>query len=320
MVAGLASGAARGDGSGSPMLAVLTVSELWPILADALPVIVSLIIIEGLLSVDNALAIAAMASHLPGKQKQLALKVGILGAYLFRGLALLLASYIIANPWLKLAGAAYLIHLMAHHFAARHPAMDEDPSFGKALKKGFWATVVSIELMDLSLGVDNVVAAVALSDKMWVVCTGVFIGILALRFVAGRCIKLIERFPVLEHTAFLLIGYVGLLLVVEIAAHVDIPTWVKFAGIASIIAVSIWYAKKPGVQAALRPLFRATHLPLRWYDLALGAVFAVILAPFRLLRKSSDTPDPTEEVEHALEILEQADRSEHAGESTANRG
>jgi len=34
-------------------------------LIDAIPIIISLIIIEGLLSVDNALAIAAMANHLP---------------------------------------------------------------------------------------------------------------------------------------------------------------------------------------------------------------------------------------------------------------
>jgi predicted tellurium resistance membrane protein TerC len=60
--------------------------------------------------------------------------------------------------------------------------------------------------MDLSLSVDNVVVAVAMSPKLWVVCTGVFIGILALRLVAGYCIQLIERYPILEHTAFVLIG------------------------------------------------------------------------------------------------------------------
>ncbi len=40
-------------------------------------------------------------SHLPGKQKYWALRVGIIGAYVFRGLALLLAQFIIENPWLK---------------------------------------------------------------------------------------------------------------------------------------------------------------------------------------------------------------------------
>ncbi|MEI6536006.1 MAG: hypothetical protein WCN98_11735, partial [Verrucomicrobiaceae bacterium] len=180
---------------------------------EAIPVIISLIIIEGLLSVDNALAIAAMARHLPGRQKYIALKYGIVGAYLFRGLCLWGAAWIIANPWLKIIGAAYLIHLMAAHFSGQENEDGDDDDDGGGKQRGFWMTVLAIEFMDLSLSVDNVVAAVAISPKLWVVCTGVFIGILALRFLAGLCIKLIEKFPVLEDTAFLLIGYVGCILI-----------------------------------------------------------------------------------------------------------
>jgi len=296
------------------MLAEISAPELWSQFIEALPVIISLVIIEGLLSVDNALAIAAMASHLPGKQKYWALKVGIIGAYVFRGLALLLASFIIENEWVKALGAAYLIHLMAHHFASKHePEVDESGQLvGKAAGRGFWMTVASIELMDLSLGVDNVVAAVALSDKMWVVCTGVFIGILALRFVAGKCIKLIEKFPVLEHTAFLLIGFVGLLLVAELTYHVDIHTTEKFIGIVAIIALTIWYSKSAAVQAFFRPINAVLMWPVRIYDLVLGAVFAILLFPLRLFRKKSHLPDPAEEVEHALEIIHEAEREEAA--------
>lgn len=181
--------------------------------AEAVPIIISLILIEGLLSVDNALAIAAMANHLPEKQKYLALRLGILGAYVFRGVALALASFIIENPWLKIIGAAYLIYLMCRHFTGRDHG---DGPGSVSPDRGFWGTIVAIEIMDLSLSVDNVVAAVALSPKLWVVCTGVFIGILALRFVAGACIKLLEKYPVFEHTAFLLIGYVGFILVAEL--------------------------------------------------------------------------------------------------------
>lgn len=296
------------------MLAEISAPDLWSQFIEALPVIISLVIIEGLLSVDNALAIAAMASHLPGKQKYWALKVGIIGAYVFRGLALLLASFIIENEWVKALGAAYLIHLMAHHFASRHEAeVDESGQMvGKAAGRGFWMTVASIELMDLSLGVDNVVAAVALSDKMWVVCTGVFIGILALRFVAGHCIKLIEKFPVLEHTAFLLIGFVGMLLVAELTFHVDIHTTEKFIGIVAIIALTIWYSKSPAVQAFFKPINAALMWPVRIYDKVLGAVFTVLLFPLRIFRKKSHLPNPSEEVEHALEIIHESERDEAA--------
>jgi hypothetical protein len=95
---------------------------------------------------------------------------------------------------------------------------------------------------------------------------------------------------------------------------------VKFAGIASIIALSIWYSQKPAVQALFKPVFRALHGPLRAYDLVLGGLFWVLFAPFRWLRKSSATPDPTEEVEHALEIIEEAERHEHLSESTVKPG
>lgn len=271
-----------------------------PEVVSAIPVIVSLIIIEGLLSVDNALAIAAMASHLPGKQKLLALRWGIIGAYAFRGVAIAFAAFIVNNPWLKIVGAAYLIHLMASFFAEKARAAKdaeeggdgEDSSIAASMAgKGFWATVVSIELMDLSLSVDNVVAAVAMSPKLWVVCTGVFIGILALRFVAGICIKLIERFPILECTAFLLIGYVGLILVVELCAHtvfglahpVEITALQKFIGIIVILTLSIWYSESKVVSALMSPILKIGRLPFLAYAFVSSFVFGVLFFPFKFI-------------------------------------
>lgn len=272
-----------------------------PEIIAAIPIIFSLIIIEGLLSVDNALAIAAMASHLPGKQKFLALRWGIIGAYAFRGLALAFAAFIIDNPWLKIVGAAYLIHLMASFFAERARSAKEAEETGaddeagtiaaRMAGKGFWATVLSIELMDLSLSVDNVVAAVAMSPKMWVVCTGVFIGILALRFVAGFCIKLIERFPILECTAFLLIGYVGFILVIELCAQnvfglahpVHITALQKFIGIMVILALSIWYSESKAMRTVVSPLLKIGRLPFLAYAFISNFVFGMVFFPFKFI-------------------------------------
>lgn len=211
---------------------------------SAVPIIVSLIIIEGLLSVDNALAIATMASGLPGDQKKKALRYGIVGAYVMRGLCLLFASWIVANPWIKAIGAGYLIYLMIHQLWSKEK--ESDPIL--KIPQGFWLTVVNIELMDLSLSLDNVVAAVALDRRLWVVWTGVFIGILALRFVAGFCIKIVETHPVLKTTAFLLVGYVGVLLLSELALDylntgLHIPSYIKFAGIFLITISSLIYEK-----------------------------------------------------------------------------
>lgn len=264
-----------------------------PELVEAIPIIISLIVIEGLLSVDNALAIAAMANHLPGKQKYQALKWGIFGAYLFRGVCLAFAAWIIENPWLKICGAAYLVYLMSEHFTGGGDE-DNDGKADSPNQRGFWATIIAIEVMDLSLSVDNVVAAVAMSPKLWVVCLGVFIGILALRFVAGACIKLIEKFPILEDTAFLLIGYVGFILCYELLSDpnsgfqllpgpVHVTAGQKFIGIIIIIAVSIFYSKSEVIQNALKPLFKLSYGPMKLVATLVGLVLKIILLPFKVI-------------------------------------
>lgn len=264
---------------------------------EAIPIILSLILIEGLLSVDNALAIAAMANHLPEHQKRKALRWGIIGAYGFRGLAMAGAAFIIANPWLKIIGAAYLIYLMCSHFteAAENEgeAAHADPA--KLASKGFWATVASIELMDLSLSVDNVVAAVAMSPKLWVVCLGVFIGILALRFVAGYCLKLLEKYPILEHTAFLLIGYVGCILVVEIASQlmgspIHVNALQKFIGIVLITVATMVYSRMPGLQRGATPLLVAARWPMIAVSTVVGGVLTVVCWPFKAAWQAMRSP------------------------------
>lgn len=263
-------------------------------LIEALPIIVSLIIIEGLLSVDNALAIAAMANHLPERQKYLALKFGIIGAYFFRGLCLAFAAWIIENPWLKICGAAYLVYLMCDHFRGSEDSKSADIS--KIAQRGFFGTIAAIEIMDLSLSVDNVVAAVAMSPKLWVVCTGVFIGILALRFVAGACIRLIEKFPILEHTAFILVGYVGFILVYELLSDphsglqilpgpVHVTTWQKFIGILLIIGISISYMRSPLVRHALRPPLRLLRMPMNALAGFVSMILMILFFPFRSLAR-----------------------------------
>ena len=198
-----------------PAFLLADLSSLWTV--ESMLVILSLILIEGLLSVDNALAIAAMASHLDEKKRKLAMNIGYAGAYGFRILALFIASYIVNNHWLMILGSAYLIWLMCNHFAEQKEAgFDEGPDV-HSTTHSFGKTIAMIAFLDLSLSFDNVVAAVGLAGKnITLVYVGVTIGIITLRLVAGYCIKLLERHPWLEHTAFLLVGFVGLLLCAEL--------------------------------------------------------------------------------------------------------
>ncbi|MDE1171195.1 MAG: hypothetical protein PW734_08325 [Verrucomicrobium sp.] len=220
---------------------------------EALPAIGSLVVIEGLLSVDNALAVAALAKRLPVAQRKHALTLGMGGAYLFRFVALLLASWVIRNEWVKLLGAAYLVYLMCVELGRA----GKDGAEGAHVAARFWPTFFAIQWIDLTLSLDNVVAAVALSPKLWVVCTGVLLGMVALRFLAGFFIRLLDRFPILGPTAFLLVGFVGLLLIYETTCHVEVGAVAKGGALAAIVALAVAYEGVGWMRRLLGPLVRA---------------------------------------------------------------
>ena len=104
-----------------------------------------LVALEGLLSADNAMVLAVLVLGLPKSQQRQALRYGILGAFVFRGLATLLAVYLIQLGWVKLAGAAYLLYLSIHHFVqaggeeARRTPPKATAMFGLS---AFWTTVM----------------------------------------------------------------------------------------------------------------------------------------------------------------------------------
>ncbi len=261
-------------------------------------VVLSLVLIEGLLSVDNALGIAAMAAHLPKHQQKPALRWGLIGAYTFRGIALVLVAWLMHNPWVKWFGAIYLVYLACEHLQLRVQAAGNDDGVRSAARtagKSFIATIASIELMDLSLSLDNVVAAVSMVNNeqripevlhIWVVCLGVFIGIAALRLVAGWCIGIIERHPILGYTAFLLVGFVGLAFCVEMGLACFDIEWhmgviLKFCCIIGIVALSLFYEYFGGLRRVLHPSVYIFRLLCTGF----ARVVESIVMPWRLFRK-----------------------------------
>ena len=192
-------------------------------LKTAIFIIANLFLLESLLSIDNAAVLAIMVMDLPAHQRSKALRYGIVGAYVFRGLCLVFSSLLIRILWLKVIGGLYLIRLTYLFFKAkRSEGKDDDPIdktshivYKMTLGRlgPLWATVVMVEIMDLAFSIDNVFAAVAFSNKIFLVCLGVFIGIFAMRFAAQIFVTLLEKFPFLENTAFIVIGLLGLKLI-----------------------------------------------------------------------------------------------------------
>jgi len=214
-----------------------------------------LVIIEGLLSADNALVLAILVLGLPKHQQRKALRYGIIGAFAFRILAVLLAVHLLTIGWVKLVGAGYLLYLSISHFfggggegESRTTIKQARPALGLS---AFWATVVKVELTDVVFAVDSILVAVAMSPKTWVVISGGILGIVAMRLVIGQLLRLVRRYPALVDAAFIIIAWVAVKLIVEYlngAGYVTwhINKWLSFGLIVVIFGVAYLYARKKG--------------------------------------------------------------------------
>ncbi len=170
-------------------------------------VIGSLIVLEGLLSADNALVLAIMVKHLPKAEQKRALFYGILGAYLFRFVAIGLGTYLITIWWIKAAGALYLLWMSLQFFLKKKK--DEEEDVVPEAPHGFWRTVLAVEMMDIAFSIDSVLAAFGVSDQIWVLYLGGILGVMMMRGVAQVFLTLIDHYPGLETTAYIMIGIIG---------------------------------------------------------------------------------------------------------------
>jgi YkoY family integral membrane protein len=184
-----------------------------PIQPSDLFIVATLVVLEGLLSADNALVLALLVRHLPENQQKKALLYGLIGAFTLRGIGIFLAKFIM-NLWPVCAiGSVYLLGLAIRHFVTSHKNESEEDAANLGKKKaGFWHTVILVELTDIVFAVDSILVAVALvnnPNKIWIVYTGGFLGIVLLRLAASFFIRLIKKYPTLDHMAYGLVGWAG---------------------------------------------------------------------------------------------------------------
>jgi YkoY family integral membrane protein len=227
-----------------------------------------LIVLEGALSIDNALVLGLLAKRLPDSLQHKALTYGLVGAFIFRLIAIAGATWLLEWRFVKLLGGGYLVYVAIKHlfFGGRpeheHAATDRrgtpiavddrtgkplsDDELGEAMFRqthgagveyayarsthtmAFWKTVGAIELTDVAFAIDSILAAVALvgeapkgtppgtlHPKLWVVVTGGMLGVILMRFAAVAFIRLLEKFPRFNTSAYLLVIVIGLKLIAD---------------------------------------------------------------------------------------------------------
>ncbi len=190
-----------------------------------------LVVLEGVLSIDNALVLGLLAKRLDREKQSKALTYGLIGAFVFRLIAIALAQYLLRWRIVKVLGGGYLLWVSLKHFFLRREVEDEAADLAKPLRtttRDFWSVVLAIELTDMAFAVDSILAAIALvgpqpegteigslHPKLWVVITGGMIGVALMRVAAVLFIRLLEKFPRFETAAYLLVMVIGAKLLLD---------------------------------------------------------------------------------------------------------
>ena len=209
-------------------------------------IVLTLLLLEAVLSFDNAAILAALVRKLPREQRRKALLYGLVGAYALRISAILLAAFLIRNPWLKAIGGGYLIYIALKHFwdAYRHKVDEHEVHFSGnwLVRMGvptFVAVIIQIELVDLAFAVDQVIAAVAYTDKIQLIIIASIVGILFLRLAAAFMAQVMDWLPTLEHMAFIAVGFVGSKLMLEMV-HIEVPTFIAVGVTLALFGVPVF--------------------------------------------------------------------------------
>ena len=223
--------------------------------------VVTLVILEGLLSADNALVLAVLVRNLPKEQQSKALKYGIWGAFFFRAIGILLAGQLLKYWYLKALGALYLLYLSVMHFyrkwRARKDAESDAPI--KPVQASFWRVVVAVELTDIAFSIDSIIAAVALSPNIYIIYLGGVLGIITMRFVATWFIKLLDIYTALETSAYILVGWIAVKLGAEIihtqmnpaVVHGGLPGWLFWSVMGIVFFGGFIIKKKPAIESVV---------------------------------------------------------------------
>lgn len=209
---------------------------------DNLIIILEIIMINIVLSGDNAVVIAMASQHLPEKQRQAAVWWGAFGAVALRIVLTVTAVALLDIPYIQLAGALMLLYIAVKllNDDSRHGNVKRASTLGSAV----WTIIVA----DFVMSLDNVLAVAAIADGNWILLAiGILISIPLIIWGSTFVMKLLQDYPVLVYIGAGILGFTAGEMVVEDERTADwlagLPAlhWaLPFLAAAAVVSIGFW--------------------------------------------------------------------------------
>lgn len=166
-----------------------------------------IIMIDLLLSGDNAVVIALACRNLPENQRKKGILYGVGGAIGLRVVLTFFAVGLLALPYLKLVGALLLLWIGIKLIL---PEEDEHGEGSIKAEANLWGAVKTIIIADFVMSLDNVIGvAGAAHGNAYLLVFGLLVSIPLIAWSSQLVLKLIDRFPFIIYAGGALLGYVA---------------------------------------------------------------------------------------------------------------
>jgi YjbE family integral membrane protein len=220
-------------------MAFLSSPEFWIALSQ-------IILINIVLSGDNAVVIALACRSLPPRQQKNAIIFGSVGAIVLRVILTFFAVYLLEQPYLKLVGAALLLWIGVGLLKGEDDDADIEGN------SGLVAAIKTIIIADLVMSLDNVIGvAAAAKGNVPLLVVGLVISIPLIIFGSTVILKLMNRFPIIITIGAALLGWVaGEMAVTDPAIkgftehYHFLHTVAPVAGAIIVVALGKWLASR----------------------------------------------------------------------------
>ena len=238
--------------------------------------LVTLVVLELVLGVDNVIFISILAGKLPVEQQSRARMTGIALAVLTRIALLFSLSWIIeledplftvfnldisGRDMILLAGGLFLLWKATHEIHQKLEGVEGQAS--SKVKAAFWSVIVQIMILDIVFSLDSVITAVGMVDELLIMIIAVVIAAGVMIFVSGPLGEFVEHHPTIKMLALSFLLMIGFTLIVE-GLHQHIPKgYVYFAmGFSVFVEILNLQVRKKEVRPVnLRDPYKAEKQP-----------------------------------------------------------
>ncbi len=205
---------------------------------DGIIALITLVVMEVVLGIDNIIFISIFSNKLPGNQRPKARFIGLMLALVFRTIMLLSITWIISmkqpiinlnlsslniqdvtaltlsiRDLILLAGGIFLIIKTTKEIGAKVDLSEDKPITTKKMSLSY--VVFQIALIDIVFSFDSILTAIGLVDEVIIMIIAVAISMLIMILFSKHVAEFIDRHPTVKMLALAFLIMIGIMLVAE---------------------------------------------------------------------------------------------------------